>query len=168
MSTGLSRLAGAMLVVAVVLLSCGRSWAIYNVLGPSKDEWGVKYDVEVKDAGRDMVTVVFTLADEGRLKPFYSVEVIAMNKETDSQGGHAYDVKEKIVLKPTEDGRRVGEVKIRKEFLDHAQIRILSDKFDNQQQQWLVNYETPINRFLARTPGAPSPLASPPASNYTK
>jgi hypothetical protein len=168
MSIRFSRLATAVLVVAVVLLSCGRSSAIYNVLGPSKDEWGVKYDVEVKDAGRDMVTVVFTLVDEGRLKPFYSVEVIAMNKETDSQGGHGYDVKEKIVLKPTEDGRRVGEIKMRKEFLDHAQIRMLSDKFDNQPQQWLVNYETPINRFVAKVPGARSPLASPPGSNYTK
>jgi hypothetical protein len=165
MSTKFSRLVTEILVVAAMLLTSGRSWAIYNVLGPSKDEWGVKYDVEVKDTGRDMVTVVFTLADEGRLKPFYSVEVIAMNKETDSQGGHAYDVKEKIVLKPAEDGRRVGEVKMRKEFLDHAQIRMLSDKFDNQPQQWLVNYETPIKRFLDKEP---APIASPPGAKFTK
>ena len=39
-----------MLVAAVTLLTSGRSWAVYNVLGPSKDEWGLKYDVQVSDA----------------------------------------------------------------------------------------------------------------------
>jgi hypothetical protein len=165
MSIRFSRLATAMLVVAVILLTSGRSWAIYNVLGPSKDEWGVKYDVQVKDTGRDTVTVVFTLDDEGRLKPFYSVEVIAMNKETDSQGGHGYDVKKKIVLKPTEDGRRVGQVQVRKEFLDHAQIRILTERLDGQPQQWLANYEFSLRRFLDKSP---SPIALPPTPNVTK
>ena len=108
---------------------------------------------------------MFTLADEGRLKPFYSIELIALSKETDSQGGHGYDVKAPIKLKPTEDGRRVGQVQIRKDLLDRAQIRILTDKFDGQPQQWLANYEVPISRFLNK---GQAPLASPPASNVTK
>jgi len=165
MNIRFSRLATAMLVVAAVLLTSGRSWAIYNLLGPDKEEWGLKYDVQVNDTGRDTVTVVFSLADEGRLKPFYSIEVIAMNPETDSQGGHAYDVKEKIILKPTEDGRRIGQVQIKKEFLDHAQIRILTDHVDGQQQHWLANYETPVRRFLDKSP---APIASPPGSKVTK
>jgi transcriptional regulator len=165
MNIKLSRLAIATLVVAVVLLTSGRSWAIYNVLGPSKDDWGLKYDVQVNDTGADKVTVVFTLADEGRLKPFYSVELIAMNKETDSQGGHSYDVKEKFVLKPTADGRRVGQLQMSKEFLDHAQIRILTERLDGQPQQWLANYETPIRKFLDKDR---APIASPPASKVTK
>jgi hypothetical protein len=172
MGNGLSRLARAlvvavkaMLVVAVVLLTSGRSWAIYNVLGPEKDEWGLKYDVQVNDTGGDKVTIEFTLADEGRLKPFYSIEVIAMNPEVDSQGGHAYDVKAPIKLKLTEDGRRVGQVQIRKEFLDRAQIRILTDKFDGKPQQWLANYEVPIHKFLDKEP---APIASPPGSKVTK
>jgi hypothetical protein len=168
MSIRLSRLATAILVVAVILLMSARSWAIYNVLGPSKDEWGVKYDVEVNDAGGDTATVVFTLADEGRLKPFYSIELIAMSKETDSQGGHAYDVKAPIVLKTTKDGKRAGQVQIRKEFVDRARIRILTDRFDGQPQRWLACYEIPINKFLDKAPGAPSPIASPPASKVTK
>src|ERR1043165_1988844 len=111
-----SRVAAGMLLTAMVLVS-GRSWAIYNVLGPSKDEWGSKYDVQVNDAGGDTVTVVFTVADEGRMKPFYSVELIAMNPQTDNQGGHSYDVKSPITLKATKDGQRTGEVQIKKEFL---------------------------------------------------
>ncbi len=168
MNIRFSRLGMAMLVVAAMLLTSARSWAIYNVLGPSKDEWGIKYDVEVHDGGGDTATVVFTLADEGRLKPFHSVELIVLSKETDNQGGHSYDVKTPIVLKTTEDGRRVGEVKIRKQFLDRAQIRILTDKFDGQPQQWLANYEVPIRKFLDKEPGTRSPLASPPGSRVTK
>jgi hypothetical protein len=117
MSIRLLRLATGMLVVAVILLMSDRSWAIFNGLGPSKDEWGLKYDVEVNDADRQTVNVVFTVADEGRLKPFYKIELIAMSKETDSQGGRAYDVKALIELKTTKDGRRAGQVQIRKEFL---------------------------------------------------
>ena len=84
MSIRLSRLATGMLVVAAIVLMSGRSWAIYNGLGPSKDEWGLKYDVEVNDADGDTLTVVFTLADEGRLKPFYSIELVAFSKHGQS------------------------------------------------------------------------------------
>ncbi len=128
----------------------------------------MKYDVQVVDAGGDTATVVLTVADEGRLKPFYSVELIALSRDTDSQGGHGYDVKAPIKLQPTQDGRRVGQVQIRKQFLDRAQIRILTDRFDGQPQRWLANYEIPVRRFMAKSPGAPPPLASPPASNVTK
>ncbi len=109
MSIRLSRVATGMLVVATIIVMSGRSWAIYNGLGPSKDEWGLKYDVAVNAAGPDTLTVVFTLADEGRLKPFYSIELIAFSKQTDNQGGHSYDVKAPIELKTTQDGKARGK-----------------------------------------------------------
>jgi hypothetical protein len=154
----------ATLVVAVTLLTAGRCWAIYNLLGPSKDEWGLKYDVQVNDAGGGLLTVVFTLADEGRLKPLHSLELFAFNKETDSQGGHSYDVRAPIVLKPTPDGRRAGQAQMRKEFADRAQIRILTDRVDGQPQRsgWAC-YEIPISKFLNKAP-APS-VASPSAAS---
>ena len=165
MNIRLLRLVTTLLVAAVTLLMSGRSWAVYNVLGPSKDEWGLKYDVQVSDAGDGTLTVVFTLADEGRLKPLSLIELIAYSKEADNQGGHSYDVKEPIVLKPTQDGRRAGQVQIRKEFADRAQIRILTDRVDGQPQRpGLACYEIPINKFLNKTPSA----ASPPASKGTK
>ncbi len=158
-----------MLVVAVILLMSGRSWAIYNVLGPSKDEWGLKYDVEVKDAGGGKVTVVFTLADEGRLKPFDLIELFAFSKETDNQGGHSYDVRAPIELKTTRDGRRTGQAQMGKEFVDRAQIRILTRMFDGQPQtSGYACYEIPIKKFLKKAQGAAPPLATPPASNATK
>jgi hypothetical protein len=169
MNIQLLRLVMTLLVATVTLLMSGRCWAVYNVLGPSKDEWGLKYDVQVSDAGGGTLTVVFTLADEGRLKPLSLIELIAFSKETDNQGGHTYDVKAPIVLKPSQDGRRAGHVQIRKEFADRAQIRILTDRVDGQPQQsgWAC-YEIPMNKFLNKAPAAASPLASPPASKVTK
>ncbi len=169
MSIRLSRLATGMLVVAAIALMSGRCWATYYGLGPSQDEWGLKYDVEVNDADRDTLTVVFTLADEGRLKPFYTIELIAFSKETDSQGGHSYDVKAPIEFKTTKDGRRVGQVQIRKEFADRAQIRILTNSVDGKPQTaGLAYYLIPIKKFLNKAPSAASPLASPPPSKVTR
>ncbi len=169
MNIRLSRSAQTILVVAVTLLMSGRSWAVYNVLGPSKDEWGLRYEVQVTDAGDGTLSVVFTLVEEGRLKPLSLIELIADSTETDSQGGHAYVVKAPIVLKPTSDGRRAGQVQIRKEFADRARFRILAKNVDGQPQQsgW-ASYEVPLNKFLNKAPAAASPLASPPKSKVTK
>ncbi|MBS0208181.1 MAG: hypothetical protein JSS27_04430 [Planctomycetes bacterium] len=162
-----SRLAMGVLVVAVVALMCGRGWAIYNGLGPSKDEWKLKYDVQVVAADSDTLNVAFTLVDDGRLKPIYSIDLVAFSKQTDSQGGRAYDVKAPVVLKPTNDGKRVGHVQIRKEFADRALFRILTLTVDGQKQQYAAYYDIPLNKFLGKTSTQPS-LATPPRSKVTK
>ena len=162
MNIRFSRFASALLVVAAIFLMPGRSWAVYYWLGPSNDDWGMKYNVEVNDAGRDMVTVVFNLADEGRLKPFDLIELIALNKETDSQGGHSYAVKAAIDLKSTEDGRHSGHVQIRKEFADSAKFRILTRTIDGKAQATESYYEIPISKFMNKTPATASHTASRP------
>jgi hypothetical protein len=168
MSTRLSRLTTAISVVAVVLLTSDRSLAIYYGLGASKDDWGMKYDVAVNEVDRDTVSVVFTVVDEGRMKPFDVIELIAFNKETDEQGGHSYDVKAPIVLKQTKDGKFVGQAEMRKEFLDRAQIRILTRTFDGKPQSGLSYYEIRVKKLLNKTPATASSSASPPASKVTK
>jgi hypothetical protein len=163
MSIRLSRVATGMLVFAAIVLMPGRIWAIYYGLGPSKDEWGLKYEVEVRDAGIDKLTVVLTLADEGRLKPVYSIDLVAFSKQTDNQGGRSYDVKAPIELKPTEDGRRAGQVQIRREFLDRAKIRILTRMLDGKQQpSGGVYYDIPIAKYLNKSPAAASSAATSP------
>jgi hypothetical protein len=168
MSNRFSRWATGGLAVAVALLMCGQGWAVYYGLGPSKDEWGLKYDVDVKDAGPDKVNVEFTLADEGRLKPFYTLEVIAFSKQPDEQGRYSYDVKQKIELKPTRDGKRVGVVQMPKECLDRAKIRILTDRVDGQEQTaGLAYYTIPLSKYVDKAPQA-TPIASPPPTRLTK
>ena len=170
MSIRLSRrLAAGILVVAAMVLMSGRSWAIYYGLPPSKDEWGLKYDVAVHDADGDKLTVVFTLADEGRLKPIYSIDLVAFSKQTDPQGGRSYDVKAPIELKPTEDGKRTGQVQIRKEFVARAKIRIITHMVDGKRQpSGGAYYDIPIAKYLNKSPAAASPLAAPPASKVTR
>jgi hypothetical protein len=168
MSIRLSRLATGMLVIAAMVLMSDRCWAIRHGLGPSKDEWKLKYDVAVYDAGSDKLTVVFTLADEGRLKPIYSIDLVAFSRQTDNQGGRTYDVMVPVEMKTAEDGKRVGQVQIRKEFLDRAKIRIITLTFDGQRQpSGGAFYDIPIAKHLNKGP-APPPIAAPPASKVTR
>ncbi len=109
-------------------------------------------------------------ATEGRLKPFYTLELIAFSKKPDEQGLYSYDVKQKIELKRTPEGKRVGVVQMPKECLDRAKIRILTDYVDGQEQaRGLASYTIPVNKFWNKSgaPKAPS-IALPPPLNVTK
>jgi len=167
MSIRFSRVATGVLVLAAMALLPGLCWAVYYQLGPSKDEWGLKYEVTVSDADVDKTTVVFTLADEGRLKPFYSIEVVAFSKPN-SQGARSYDVKAPIELKPTKDGKRIGQVQIRKNFADHAKIRILTLTVNGQRQKSANYYDIPLQKYLNKSSTTALPLASPPTSKVSR
>ena len=163
MSIRLSRWATGMLVVAAMVLMSDRCWAIRYPLGPSKDEWKLKYDVAVSQADSDLLTVEFTVADEGRLKPFYSIDLVAFSKQTDNQGGRSYDVMVPIELKTTKDGKRTGQVRMRKEFVDRAKIRIITLMVDGKRQpSGGAFYDIPIAKYLNKAPAAASPVAPPP------
>ena len=135
MSIRLSRLATVALAGAVIVVMSSRSWAIYDQLPPSRTSGEHARDVALNVKRMRKLTVVFITADasEGRLKPFYSATVVAFSKP-DSQGGRSYDVKAPIELKSTEDGQRVGQVKIGKEFADRAMIRILTLTVDGKRR----------------------------------
>jgi len=159
MSNRISRRAIGMLAVAIVLLTAAQSYAVFFPLGPSKNEYGLKYDVQLTEAGGDMVTVAFTLIDEGRLKPVYSYTVTALRPT--GGGSFAYDVKSKIALQPTADGKRAGQVRIRREFLGKATIRVLTLSVDGKHQSaGAAYYDIPLNRFTIK-PAAPTTAASP-------
>jgi hypothetical protein len=161
MGIRLSRLAMGLLVVAAVALMSGRCWAVFYPLGPSKDEWGLKYDVEVTAVEGDKLNVLFTLADEGRLKPIYSATVVAFSKP-DSNGARRYLVKAPIELKTTKDGKKAGQVQIRKEFSDVAMIRILTLTVNGRPQTaGAAYYEIPLKKFIHKAPVAALPKAPP-------
>jgi hypothetical protein len=151
----------------------GRCWAVFYPLGPSKDEWGLKYDVEVNAADGDNLNVVFTLADEGRLKPIYSATVVVFSNPR-SDGSRTYLVNTPIDLKSTKDGKLTGQAPIRKEFADRAIIRILTLTVDGRRQtSGAAYYVVPLKKFLktasvAASPQASPSIASPPTSKVTK
>lgn len=173
MNVRLSRLALSLLVVAAVVLMSGHSWAVFFPLGASKDEWGLKYDLQVTDAGDDKLNVLFTLADAGRLKPIHSATVVAFSAP-DYTGGQSYLVKERIKLQPTKEGSRVGQVQIPKKFFHIAMIRILTLRVDGRPQTaGAAYYDIPLRSFLTKTPptaapAAPPSLAAPPSAKVTR
>lgn len=173
MSIQLSRLAMSLLVVATVALLSGQCWAVFFPLGASKDEWGLKYDLQVTDAGDDKLNVLFTLADAGRLKPIHSATVVAFSAP-DYTGGQSYLVKERIKLQPIKEGSRAGQVQIPKKFFHIAMIRILTLRVDGRPQTaGAAYYDIPLRSFLNKKPptappAAPPTLATPPTAKVTK
>jgi hypothetical protein len=165
------RLATAALVIAAAALMPGRSWAVFYPLGPSKDEWGLKYEVEVNAADGDQLNVRFTLAEQGRLKPIYSATVVAFSNPRSNDG--SYLLKAQIDLKSTKDGKLMGQVQIPKRLADRAQIRILTQTFDGQWQTAGARlYDIPLKKFLSAgvadsSKTLPS-IASPPSTKVTK
>ena len=173
MSFRFSPLATGVLVVVTVVLISSVGWAHFYELGPSKDEWGLKYDAEVTAANGDKLNVLFTLADQGRLKPIYSASVVVFSNP-DSKGVRTCIVNVPIDLKPTKDGKLTGQVQISKEFSDRAMIRILTTIFDGKPQPAGARYyQIPLTKFLKKAPLAASSqsgssIAPPPTSNAAK
>lgn len=164
----LPRATGLLVVMAVALMA-SHTWAVWYQLGPSKDEWGLKYDGAVDPANGDKLLVHFTLADQGRLKPIHSVFVMAFSNR--NQTGTNL-VKTAIPMKPTEDGKLAGQVEIGKEFADRAVIRIFTMTVEGRPQMTgpaagARYYDIPLKKFFKKAPPAassPSESASLPAS----
>jgi hypothetical protein len=173
MNIRLSSWAVGALILATVVLMPSRSSAVFFSLGPSSNDWGVKYEVEVTASRADELNVAFTLADGGRLKPIYSVTVVAFSKLR-PDGGRAYVVKAPIELKPTKDGKAAGQVKIPKEYADIATLRILTLNVDGRRQTaGAAYYDIPLKKFLDQTSvatsrQAPPSIAAPPRTKVVK
>ena len=166
------RTTGLLVVVALALMS-GLAWAHFYELGPSKDEWGLKYAAEVTAVDGDKLKVTFTLADQGRLKPIYSVSIVAFS-DMRPGGGRAYLLNTAFDLKPTKDGKLTGELQIDKKFADRAMIRIMTLTFDGKPQTAGARYyQMPVKKFMKKAPATdsvqtPPAIASPSATKVTK
>lgn len=144
------RLATGLLVLIAVVLMTSRCWAHWYSLGPSKDEWGLKYDGEIDATKGDKLIVHFTISDQGRLKPIHSVFVMAFSNP-DRTGTNL--VKTFIAMKPTEDGKLTGQVEVGKQFADRAVIRIFTLTVDGRSQMagptaGARYYDIPLRKFL--------------------
>ncbi len=168
-------LATGVLVVTAVVLMTNRCWAVWYQLGPSKNEWGLKYEGEVDAANGDKLNVHFTIAEQGRLKPIHSVVVMAFSNP--NQSGTQL-VKTPISMKPTKDGTLTGQGEIGKEFANRAVIRIFTLTVDGRSQMagptaGARYYDIPLKKFLKKAPLAASSqsrssIAPPPASKVAK
>jgi hypothetical protein len=158
------------LAVAAAVWTAGRAWGIGFILGETKEELKLKYDVAVTDHGTGRVTVVFSLDDEGRLKPLDEVELAIPAEEMNAEGGRWMDLVLSIDMEEIDDGRRVGRVHILKSLAERAEIRLNTHSLDgNVDPLTRLHHVIPIAEYLddaqaaapAAQPAGPNPNAAP-------
>ena len=110
-----------------------RGRAIGEILGQTKEELKLSYDVTTQDHGTGRVTVVLTLADEGRLKPLYAVELVVPSREKNKDGGRHMDLFVSIDTVESDDGKRVARVHMTRELAERAEIWLSTSIFDGMQ-----------------------------------
>ena len=153
------RLSAVLLVAAVSFWTAGRAWGIGFYLRQTKDELRLKYDVAVEEhsfggtpTGR--ITVVFTLADEGRLKPLDEVQLVVPGQEKNKDGGRWMDLVVSIDMTKTDGGQRVGRVHILKELAERAEIQLNTHTMDGKQDPLTrLHHVIPIAKYLKNAPG---------------
>jgi hypothetical protein len=133
------------------------------ILGETKDELKLKYDLSVQDHGTARVTVVFTLADEGRLKPLDEVQLVIPAREKNKDGGNWVDLVVSIDVRKSDDGKRVGRVHILKDLAERAELRLNTHTMDGKMDpETRLHHVIPIAKHLKQAP-VPA-IATPPAS----
>ena len=162
MSMRTLRYSAILLVVAAVVWTAGQAWGMGFILGQSKEELKLKYDVTVEQHGFDgaptgRVTVVLTLADEGRLKPLDEVQLVIPGRETNKDGSHWMDLVVAIEMRKTDDGKRVGRVHILKEWAERAQIQLNTHTMDGKMDPLTrLHHVIPIAKYMNNAPPRPA------------
>jgi hypothetical protein len=155
---------GALVLVALaaVVWVSGRALGIGFILGETKEELKLKYELSVQDHGTGRVTAVLTLADEGRLKPLDEVQLVIPGEEKNADGSHWMDLVVSIDMKEIEDGKRVGRVHIRKELAERAEIQLNTHTMDGKLDPLTrLHHVIPLAKYM---PAAPAPAAKPAAT----
>lgn len=150
--------------LAALLLRSGTAWGIGFVLGETREELKLEYDVAVQDHGTGRVTVVLTLIDEGRLGPLDVVELAIPGQEKNKDGGRWMDLVVPIDMTEAEGGKRVGRVHLLKEWAERAEIRLNTHTLDGKRDPLTrLHHVIPVAAFLKASP-ATEPAVAPPAA----
>ena len=129
------------------------------ILGETKEELKLKYDVTVQDHGTGRITAVLTLEDEGRLKPLDEVQLVIPGQEKNANGGHWMDLVVSIDMVKSEDGKRVGRVHIRRELAERAEIQLNTHTMDGKLDPLTrLHHVIPLAKYM---PAAAAPAAKP-------
>ena len=155
----------SLMVLAGLVLTAGQAWGIGFVLGQTKEELKLKYEVAVQDHGTGRVTVVLTLADEGRLKPLDEVQLVIPSREKNKDGSYWMDLVVSIDMRKTDDGKRVGRVHILRELAERAEIQLNTHTLDgNMDPLTRLHHVIPIAKYLKNAPAAAGKPAAAPAA----
>ncbi len=155
----------SVMAMAAVVFAGSLAWGMGVVLGQTKEELKLDYGVSVVDHGTGRVTVVLTLADEGRLKPLDEVQLAIPGQETEKDGGHWMDLVVSMDMQQTDDGKRVGRVHIRRDLAERAEIQLNTHTMDGKHDPMTrLHHVIPLAKYLRteeRSAAAARPRATP-------
>ena len=145
------------LVGVAVLWMAGQAWGIGFILGQTKEELRLKYDLAVSEADLPergiLVTVVLTIADEGRLTPLDEVQLVVPEKKKDRPGGYGADLVVSIDMRKSADGKRVGRVQFLRELAERAELQLNTYTLDGKtDRSTRLHHVIPIGKHLAPAP----------------
>ncbi len=150
----------ALLVAAVIVAGiAGRAWGLDFGLSETKEELKLKYDIAVEEhsfdgASTGRVTVVLTIADEGRLKPLDGVQLDIPGLEKNKDGSNWMDLVVSIDMRKSDDGKRVGRVHLRKDLAERAVIRLNTRTLDGKTMNLTggMYHAIPMAKYLKSVP----------------
>lgn len=119
--------------LAICLGLAGNSaYGIGFVLGETREQLKLDYTVAVTDHGTDRVTIVFTLADEGRLAPLDAVRMVIPAEKKNSDGSYWMDLTVAVDMQPQSDGTRVGRIHLRRDWASRGEIQLDTHTMDGK------------------------------------
>ena len=143
------RCVAVVLAAGILIWFSGRALGIGFILGETKEELKLKYDVSVQDHGTGRVTAVLTLEDEGRLKPLDEVQLVVPGQEKQPDGGYWMDLVVSIDMVKTDDGKRVGRVHILRTLAERAEIQLNTHTKDgNLDPLTRLHHVIPLAKYL--------------------
>jgi hypothetical protein len=93
----------------------------------------LKCNVSVKDHGTGRVTVTLTIADQGRLKPLNSVNLVVPGKDRRKDGSGYVDLSVALATRE-EDGKQVARIHVLRELAERAEIHLRTSRLDGKQE----------------------------------
>lgn len=133
-----------LLVLAAVIAGASLAHALGLGLGETKEQLGLKYDVTVSNHGTGRVTINLTIADEGRLKPLRSVDLVIPNKH---KSGFV-DLSLSLAVKNA-DGKQTASAHLLKEWAERAEIHLNTASLDGKHEALTWYYHViPVADYL--------------------
>ncbi len=134
----------SLMVLAALVLAAGAAWAMGFQLGETKEQLRLKYDVSSVDHGTGRVTVNLTIADEGRLKPLDSVDLVIPSND----GTGFVDLSLPLATRKV-GGKLLASVHLKRELADRAEIQLRTSTLDGKKEALTWWYHViPIAKYI--------------------
>lgn len=128
-------------VFAAVPLVASLAWALGEGLSETKEQLKLQYDVSSTDHGTGRVTINLTIADQGRLKPLDSVDLLIPA----SDGTNYVDLSVPLATREV-DGKLHVRAHLKKELAERAVLQLKTHRLDGK--------ETPLTWYYHDIPYA--------------